>query len=257
MNSYQEKWGQNGIFELYENFRKALPRLEDSRLVDGIIARGIKKINNVLDVGGGSGDSSLEIISLLNDREIIIKEWEVMDVSVAQLVAFGQRVSGLATPCFSFTHCSWSDFVLEKDYSLVLSLHSWYGIGLSGNSLVKFVRAISKDGLGVIVVVNHGNVLEDARKQIQGGEYRISGEEICREFCRLGIEFEWGTANLPIPALLDANGSLTKAAEGIYPFIFNVVDLSNVREDLVSYLSKWIEVNGEWFSSVDFVWIKK
>ncbi|MFA4880355.1 MAG: class I SAM-dependent methyltransferase [Candidatus Doudnabacteria bacterium] len=261
MNTYQEEWLHKGNFDLYEKFRRYLPCPENPYLADGIARRGIQEIE-ALDIGGGSGTSSLEIISFLNAREITVKKWEVVDVSREQLAAFKQKVAHLDSPHFSFAHYSWSEFALRKKYNFVLSLHSWYGINgwreeaKAKNTLRKFTEAISKDGLGVIVITAKDNVMATFSNQIRGGHYRATGNEICAKLSKLGIRFEQETANLPIPALLAA-GELTCAAEAIYPFILGMADLSHIRKELTSYLSEWIAVHGEWFSAVDFIWIRK
>ncbi len=261
MNTYQQEWLQKSNFDLYEEFRRYLPCLENSYLSDGLARRGIREIE-ALDIGGGSGASSLEIISLLETKGIAVKKWEVVDVSIEQLNVFKQKVAHLDSPHFSFAHCSWSEFALRKKYNFVLALHSWYGIDgwrkkpKTKNTLRKFTEAMSKDGLGVIVITAKDNVMAAISNQIRGDHYRATGDEICAELNKLGIGFERETANLPIPALLAA-GELTCVAEAIYPFILGMVDLSNVRKELVGYLSKWISVHGEWFSAVDFIWIRK
>lgn len=260
MNTYQEEWLHKGNFDLYEEFRRHLPCPENPYLADGLARKGIQEME-ALDIGGGSGVSSLEIISLLNARGITVKKWDVVDVSREQLAAFEQKVAHLDSPHFSFTHCSWSEFALRRKYNFVLSLHSWYGIDgwrkeAKANTLKKFVRAISKDGFGVIGISAKDDVMAAFSNKIRGEHYRATGDEICAALNKLGIGFEQETVHLPIPALLDA-GELTCAAEGIYPFILGITDLSSVHKELISYLSKWIAVHGEWFSTVDFIWIRK
>lgn len=261
MSIYQSEWSGKGNFDLYAEFRRFKPMDEIPVIVEGVVSRGLREIS-ALDIGGGSGSSSLPLISLLQNHGIEVLEWHVVDVSQEQISSFQDSVQDIIKPRFCFSLADWVEYPLAEEYNLILSLHSWYGVTQwkeepwTTNSLAKVYQALKSGGIAVIVVSTCDNVLSWISNLIRDQHYRMSGNELCLALDRLGIGYEREKIDLPLPALLE-EGELTTATYGIYRYILKMQDLSPIQNVLKERLTEWIEEHESWFSANDFIWLTK
>lgn len=254
MDNYQEEWTKKGIVDFYAGFQRHNSHQEVDVIVDEIIARNLQDIDG-LDIGGGGGDASLLLLGRLQASGIKVVSWDVIDISPAQIDLFQERSAGISYPEFNFIVADWANYEVEKQYHFILAMHSWYGLGATG--LEKMYAALAPNGLAVIVVSSHENVLCSISNRLRNNDkFRVGGKQICQALAEAGIPFAWEQKKMTLPALLEG-GELTEAGEAIYRFLLNCWDLSAVRQDLVKHLKRWFEKNREWFSEVDFIWIQK
>ncbi|MEI6810616.1 MAG: class I SAM-dependent methyltransferase [Candidatus Nomurabacteria bacterium] len=220
--SYTELWAEKNLAKLYAGFRTVLNPGEVGIAAE--VADIIENTNqlpqtvNMLDLGAGSGESTLRIVKKLSEKHNIV--YHGIDVSEEQRTSFRLKASGLPdnVDINSYQITSWENFTPNK-YDLIISYHSWYGI-TGDDSILKLRDSLTPNGSAYVLLSFNKSLALLAMQH--NGEKTYAADDFINDLNRLGVPFEekeFGDASLNRDSFIK-DGKLTKTGKDFLGYLY-------------------------------------
>jgi SAM-dependent methyltransferase len=189
-NTYKGKWKlKDG--DLFESRIRQVEEEDAEFYYSFFEKRGLlENVTSWFGLGAGAGALELIVTSNLN------VEIGFLDPSENLVSLFNKRINSAAlNHRVREIHCDYfQDIKLEKSYDLIVSLHSWYYIGLNADLLQKALDGLMPQGKLIIIVIHPDSFIADFIREYrtnQNSENPITSDQISNWANSLGFKHKY------------------------------------------------------------------
>lgn len=196
-----------------ESFNKMKIKIEDTSSFILKKFKGKIRPKNYLDVGGGNGVRTLEII-----RGLGCLHTDFLEPSKEASKNFVKSAKELGLN-FSVINSIFESFNPKKKYDFITSVHSWYYIDLS--SVKKLYKILNKDGVACIFLDSKNDTIKKIQDICESQLHKFSScnmEDITEVLDKYGINYEIHMDNRTLSGLLK-KGQFTEKAKTIISLV--------------------------------------
>lgn len=142
----------------------------------------------MFEIGAGSGQHTQIILESLSKNKII--DYTGIDVSEKQRELFIERSKSFNdnVKVNEYTIAPWQEYIVKNKYDVVLSQHSWYGIGEAARNFEKIKDVLADDGVCFVVLNSRLNLSLIAMDN--GGLRVLSSEDFELGAINAGLKLE-------------------------------------------------------------------
>ncbi|MBI4170094.1 MAG: methyltransferase domain-containing protein [Candidatus Aenigmarchaeota archaeon] len=174
-----------------------------------IISRfhGKIKPKNYLDIGGGTGKRTVEIIKGLGCRHT-----DFLEPSKRASDEFVKLAKSHGVGNISIIRSSFEDFSRAKKYDFITSIHSWYYIDLE--SLQKLYKMLAPSGIACIFIDSKDDTIkrmQDICEIVFLNKPSNNAEDICKYLEKRGIKYSVYNYDGVLSGLLKNNNFTQRA----------------------------------------------
>jgi len=189
---YTEIWENNEIESLYKRFSAVVKPFEIPLLA--ILAKKANEIFrdrpgiSIFEIGAGNGQHTQIILNAIDKNHNI--SYTGIDVSSAQREQFevASKVFQSNVNVVEYTISSFQDYSPIKQYDVVISQHSWYGIGSDIKNFEKLRDILTDGGVCFIMLNPKGNLSQIAMQN--NNENPFSSDDLDGPLTACGLRFE-------------------------------------------------------------------
>lgn len=189
---YTKQWESDGLEKLYRRF-SVVVRPFEIPLLDLLIDEVKNKFTEasdltVFEIGSGNGQHTKIILNSLSKKFDLL--YEAIDVSSTQRDAFYENSKEFADniKIVKYEISPWQDYNVQKQYDIVLSQHSWYGIGSDLSNFEKLKNIMSDDGVCFVLLNSKTNLSQIAMEN--NGEKAFSSEDFEKGAMAVGLKLK-------------------------------------------------------------------
>lgn len=223
---FEEFLDTSGGREIAASFRKEKETIEDPGNFVISKMKGKIKPKNYLDIGGGLGNITLEIMKGLGCEQVDFLE---PSTGASEHFSHLAKLSGIK---FSTINSGFEDFVPDKKYDFITAIHSWYYIKLE--ALKKLYDILEKGGHACIFLDSKNDIVKKIQDICQQDMHDIlanNSEDIADYLGQINIPYTIYENDKILSGLLD-DKELTERAKIMISY------LSYIGWDKVSVTTK-------------------